>query len=71
MRFEIFKATNDEFYFNIVSDNNKIVVTSQTYNQKSSAIQTINAIIDFFSKELTEFNYNKENNKSLIVDKTK
>lgn len=44
MKFEVFQGKNGQFYFRIVSGNNKIVAVSEGYTQKKSALQTINSI---------------------------
>ena len=44
MRFVIRRSSNDQYYFNIVSDNGQVVATSETYRQKASAVQTVHAI---------------------------
>ena len=71
MRFEILRSSDNQFYFNIVSDNNQVVATSEMYTQKKSAAQTITSIIQFFTIELDEYSLNKMEVEDLIVDKTK
>ena len=71
MRFEILKSADNQFYFNIVSDNNQVVATSEMYTQKKSSVQTITSIIQFFTIELDEYSLNKMEVEDLIVDKTK
>lgn len=71
MRFEILKSVDNQFYFNIVSNNNQVVATSEMYTQKKSAVQTITSIIRFFTIELDEYSLNRMEVEDLIVDKTK
>lgn len=71
MRFEILRSVDNQFYFNIVSDNNQVVATSEMYTQKKSAVQTITSIIRFFTIELDEYSLNRMEVEELIVDKTK
>lgn len=71
MRFEILKSADNQFYFNIVSNNNQVVATSEMYTQKKSAVQTITSIIRFFTIELDEYSLNRMEVEDLIVDKTK
>lgn len=44
MKFEIFQGKNSQFYFRIVSGNNKTVATSEGYTQKKSVLKTIKSI---------------------------
>ncbi|MCA1671850.1 MAG: YegP family protein [Actinobacteria bacterium] len=44
MRFIVRKASNAQYYFNIVAGNNEVVATSETYHQKASALSTIQSI---------------------------
>lgn len=54
MRFEINRARNGEFYFNLIARNHEIVATSETYTTKQNAQNTIRSITrDFFEKALT------------------
>lgn len=58
MYFVILRAANNQFYFVIKSDNNKIVATSEMYYTKYSAESTIESIKN---------NMNKD---SLVIDLT-
>ena len=71
MRFEILRSADNQSYFNIVSDNNQVVATSEMYTQKKSAVQTITSIIRFFTIELDEYSLDRMEVNELIVDKTK
>lgn len=44
MKFEVFQGKNSQFYFRIVSGNNKTVATSEGYTQKKSVLKTIKSI---------------------------
>lgn len=44
MKFEVFQGKNGQFYFRIVSGNNKTVATSEGYTQKKSVLKTIKSI---------------------------
>lgn len=44
MHFSIWKSTNDQFYFELVADNNETVAVSELYVRKESAEKTIEAI---------------------------
>jgi uncharacterized protein YegP (UPF0339 family) len=46
MRFVVGKASNGQYYFNLVAGNNEVVATSETYHQKASALSTIQSIKD-------------------------
>lgn len=51
MYFVIYKSTDDKYYFNIKSDNGQVVATSETYNNKSSANDTIESIKQKINKD--------------------
>lgn len=44
MKFEVFQGKNGQFYFRIVSGNNKTVAVSEGYTQKKSVLKTIKSI---------------------------
>lgn len=44
IKFEIFKATNGQFYFRIKSSNGQIIAQSEGYTRKESAKDTIDTI---------------------------
>jgi len=46
MRFVVGKASNGQYYFNLVAGNNEVVATSETYHQRASALSTIQSIKD-------------------------
>lgn len=49
-RFEICRASNDEWYFVLKAANNEVVLISETYKSKQSAEKTVNAI-KFIAKD--------------------
>jgi uncharacterized protein YegP (UPF0339 family) len=44
MKFVIKKAGNGQFRFNLVASNGQVVATSESYQRKSSALDTIASI---------------------------
>lgn len=73
MYFKIFKSKkNNQFYFNLVSINGKIIGSSEGYKTKQSAIKTIrNFGLSFFSffksKKNNQFYFNfRSPNKKII-----
>ncbi len=43
-RYEIKKSSNGQFYFNLVAGNNEVILTSEMYEQKSSANKGIESV---------------------------
>ena len=43
-RFEIRKAANNEWFFTLKAANGEVILVSETYKQKQSAQDTVNAI---------------------------
>ena len=43
-RFEIRKASNDEWFFTLKAANGEVILVSETYKQKQSAQDTVTAI---------------------------
>lgn len=52
--FEIRKATNDEPYFVLIAQNNKIIGTSETYSSMQMCQHGIDAVIKYASDAITE-----------------
>lgn len=44
--FIIRKTANGQFYFNLTAGNNKVILTSETYRSKASALNGIQAVRD-------------------------
>jgi uncharacterized protein YegP (UPF0339 family) len=44
MKFQLKKTSNGQFRFNLVAPNGQIVATSETYERKQSALDTIASI---------------------------
>ena len=44
MKFVVKKTSNGEFRFNMVATNGQVVATSESYKQKTSALNTIASI---------------------------
>ena len=44
MKFVIKKSGNGQFRFNLVASNGQVVATSESYQRKSSALDTISSI---------------------------
>jgi uncharacterized protein YegP (UPF0339 family) len=44
MKFQVNKTSNGQFRFNLVAPNGQIVATSETYERKQSALDTIASI---------------------------
>ncbi len=43
-KFEIKKAKNDQFYFNLKASNNQVILTSEMYTQKQNAKNGIESV---------------------------
>jgi len=50
--FKVLKATNGEYYFNLVAANGEIIGTSETYESKTSAKNGANGVKALVSKQL-------------------
>lgn len=70
MRFEILKSEDNKFYFNIVTNEGLTVLTSRQYEQKSSVIESIISIIEYFVVNMSEHTLNNLKVEDLIVDRT-
>ena len=44
MKFELKKSSSGQFRFNLIASNGQIVATSETYERKQSALDTIASI---------------------------
>jgi uncharacterized protein YegP (UPF0339 family) len=44
MKFQVKKTSNGQFRFNLVAPNGQVVATSETYERKQSALDTIASI---------------------------
>jgi uncharacterized protein len=44
MKFELKKASNGQFRFNLVASNGQVLATSETYARKESALSTIESM---------------------------
>ena len=44
MKYKIKKSKDNQYYFTVVADNGRVLVTSETYKQKQSAEKAIEAI---------------------------
>ena len=71
MRFEILKSEESKFYYNIVTREGRVVLTSRQYEQKSFAIESIISIIEFFVVSMSEHELNNLEVEDLVVDRTK
>lgn len=71
MRFEILKAKDGQYYFNIVSNNNEIVATSELYTTKQSAIKTTNSIFNGLREyEISVGQEGTQQLNKIFIDKT-
>jgi uncharacterized protein len=43
-KFDLKKSSNDKFYFNLKAGNGEVILTSEMYNQKSSATNGIESV---------------------------
>ena len=43
-RFELKKSKNDKFVFNLLADNGKVILTSELYDSKASALNGIESV---------------------------
>jgi len=59
-KFEIFKGSNDEFYFHLKAGNGEIILASQGYTAKANCQKGIHSV-DSNSKD--ESNFEKKNSK--------
>lgn len=70
-RFELKKNTRGDFYFNLLAKNHKIILTSEAYKTKQSAIKGI-ASVKVNSERLKAFDMRtSKNNKDYFVIKAK
>lgn len=70
MKFEILKSEDGKFYYNIVTREGRIMLTSRHYKQKSSAIESMISIIEYFVVNMSEHTLNNLKVEDLIVDRT-
>ena len=70
MKFEILKSEDGKFYFNIVTNEGLAVLTSRQYEQKSSVIESIISIIEYFVVNMSEYKLNNLEVEDLIIDRT-
>ncbi len=43
-KFELFKGVNNQWYFNLVATNGKVIASSEGYTQKRGALKGIRAV---------------------------
>jgi uncharacterized protein YegP (UPF0339 family) len=44
MRFEVYKKNNNKYFFKMVDDADEILLSTQEYNEKESALQSIESV---------------------------
>lgn len=71
MKFEILKSENNQFYFNIVTNEGHAILTSIQYEQKGSVVESIISIIEYFVVNMSEHTLNNLEVEDLIIDRTK
>ena len=70
MKFEILKSEDSKFYYNIIIDEGLTVLTSRQHEQKSSVIESIISIIEYFVVNMSEHKLNNLEVEDLVVDRT-
>lgn len=70
MKFEMLKSEDSKFYYNIITDEGLTVLTSRQYEQKSSMIESIISIIEYFVVNMSEHELNNLEVEDLVVDRT-
>lgn len=70
MKFEILKSENNQFYFDIVTSEGQPILTSNQYECKSSVVDTIISIIEYFVVNMSEDTLNSLEVEDMIVDRT-
>ena len=70
MKFEILKSEDSKFYYNIITDEGLTVLTSRQHEQKSSVIESIISIIEYFVVNMSEHKLNNLEVEDLVVDRT-
>ena len=70
MKFEILKSEDSKFYFNIVTNEGLTVLTSRQYEQKSSVVESMISMIEYFVVNMSEHKLNNLEVEDLIIDKT-
>ena len=70
MKFEILKSEEGKLYFNIVTRECLIMLTSRHYEQKSYAIKSMISMIEDFVVNMSEHTLNNLEVEDLIVDRT-
>ena len=70
MKFEILKSEDNKFYFNITTNEGLTVLTSRQYEQKSSVIESIISMIEYFVVNMSEHKLNNLEVEDLVIDRT-
>ena len=70
MKFEIMKSEDNKFYFNIVTNEGRAILTSSHYDHKSSTLDDIISIIEHFVVNVSEDTLNSLEVEDMIVDRT-
>ena len=60
MRFEIKKSKDEQFYFNLLARNNKIVATSEMYTRKENALKTARLIAEETYQGIIDYTVNED-----------
>lgn len=71
MRFEILKSEDGKFYYNIVTREGRIMLTSRHYEQKSDVVEAMISMIEYFVVNMSEHTLNNLEVEDLIVDRTR
>lgn len=71
MKFEILKSEDNKFYFNITTNEGLTVLTSRQYEQKSSVVESMISMIEYFVVNMSEHKLNNLEVDDLIIDRTR
>ena len=71
MKFEILKSEDDKFCYNIITDEGLTVLTSRQYEQKSSMVESIKSIIEYFIVNMSEHKLDSLEVEDLTIDRTR
>jgi uncharacterized protein YegP (UPF0339 family) len=60
-KFQVYKGTNDEFYFRLVAGNDQVVLSSEGYTDRSGCENGIDSVIKY-SRDISKYKLKKSKN---------